>query len=84
MTLLLTQIFIQLTLDINPVCTLQRAEKMVWNCIMSTELTYFNKTTSNHSNNITDAIKNQPGMWYDGAPNCVIQFQERKIKQGKT
>jgi len=50
---------------------------------MSTELTYFNKTTSNHSNNIIDAIKNQPGMWYDGAPNCVIQFQEHTNKTGQ-
>lgn len=52
------------------------AEKMVWNFTMSPELTYFNKTTSNYSNNIINAIKNQPGMWYDGTTNCIIQFQD--------
>lgn len=50
---------------------------------MSPELTDFNKTTSNHSNNIIDAIKNQPGMWYDGAPNSVIQFQDSTNKTGQ-
>jgi len=43
---------------------------------MSPELTYFNNTTSNDSKNIINTIKNKPGMWYDGASNCVIQFQD--------
>lgn len=45
---------------------------------MSPELTYFIKTTSNHSNNIIDLIKNQPAVWYDGTSNCIIQFQASK------
>jgi hypothetical protein len=50
---------------------------------MSPDLTYFNKTTSNHSNNIIDAIKNQPRMWCDGAPNCVKNFQDSANNAGQ-
>jgi len=50
---------------------------------MSPDLTYFNKTTSNHSNNIIGAIKNQPGMWYDGAPNYVIHFHDSTNNAGQ-
>jgi len=50
---------------------------------MSPDLTYFNKTTSNHSNNIIGVIKNQPGMWYDGAPNCVIHFHDSTNNAGQ-
>jgi hypothetical protein len=42
---------------------------------MSPELTYFITTTSDHSNNIIGLIENQPGVWYDGTSNCIIQFQ---------
>lgn len=50
---------------------------------MSPGLTCFNKTKSSHSNNIIDAIKNQPGMWYDGAANCVIQFEDSTYNAGR-
>ena len=50
---------------------------------MSPKLTYFNNTTSNYSKNIINTIKNQLGMWYDGTPNCVIQFQDSTNNAGQ-